>query len=84
MLWAEKGRNQGKALEFKERLVECVVYTAQELVRRRRLSEAEEVMAEGREYAKRYGIEELEFHLSLLEREVEAVRRRRREAAQAS
>jgi len=26
--WAEKGGNSHKALEFKEKLVECIIYTS--------------------------------------------------------
>jgi hypothetical protein len=32
--WAEKEGNSYKALEFKEKLVECIVYTAQEKISR--------------------------------------------------
>ncbi|MCC6019966.1 MAG: hypothetical protein LM577_01150 [Thermoproteaceae archaeon] len=81
--WAEREGNSRKALEFKEKLVECVVYTAQERVRRGKLDEAEEILKYGREAAKRLVIEELEFHVSLIEREIARVRELRRARASA-
>lgn len=41
--WAEKSGNTQKTLEFKEKLVECVVYTALEKVKKGRIKEAEEL-----------------------------------------
>jgi len=81
--WAEKEGNSYKALEFKEKLVECIVYTAQEKVSKGRLREAEELLKYGRDVAKRLGIEELSFHISLLEKEIAKVRERRRAQVQA-
>ncbi|ACB40424.1 hypothetical protein [Pyrobaculum neutrophilum] len=82
--WAEKNGNKLKALEFKEKLVECIVYTAREKVARRELAEAEELIKYGKEAAKRFGIEELSFHLSLLEKEIAKIRERRRAQAQST
>ncbi|MGC9050738.1 hypothetical protein [Pyrobaculum sp.] len=82
IMWAEKEGNSAKALEFKEKLVECIVYTAYEKVRKKRLEEAEEFVKYGREVAKKFAIEELGFHLSLIEREVARIRERRKAAAQ--
>jgi hypothetical protein len=81
--WAEKEGNSYKALEFKEKLVECVVYTAQEKVSKGKLREAEELLKYGKDVAKRLGIEELSFHISLLERKIAKVRERRKAQAQA-
>jgi hypothetical protein len=79
--WAEKEGNSYKALEFKEKLVECIVYTAQEKIIKGKLREAEELLKYGKDVAKRLGIEELSFHISLLERQA-AEKRERRKAAQ--
>lgn len=76
--WAEKEGNTAKALEFKEKLVECVVYTAYEKARRGKLKELSEILKYGREVAKKYAIEELAFHLSLIEKEAEKIRERRK------
>ncbi|MEM0484084.1 MAG: hypothetical protein QW434_05240 [Pyrobaculum sp.] len=76
--WAEKEGNSYKALEFKEKLVECIVYTALEKVRRKKLAEAEELIKYGREVAKKFAIEELNFHISLIEKEVAKIRERRK------
>ncbi len=81
--WAEKEGNSYKALEFKEKLVECVVYTAQEKVSKGKLREAEELLKYGKDVAKRLGIEELNFHISLLEKKIAKVRERRKAQAQA-
>jgi len=81
--WAEKGGNSHKALEFKEKLVECIIYTAQEKVRKGKLREAEELLKYGKDVAKRLGIEELSFHISLLEKEIAEVRERRKAQTQA-
>ena len=81
--WAEKEGNKWKALEFKEKLVECLVYTAAERVKKGKLGEAEELLKYGRDVAKRLGIEELSFHISLLEREIAKIRERRKAQAQA-
>jgi len=70
-------------LEFKEKLVECVVYTAQEKVSKGKLREAEELLKYGKDVAKRLGIEELSFHISLLERKIAKVRERRKAQTQA-
>ncbi|MEZ0319317.1 MAG: hypothetical protein ABWK05_04900 [Pyrobaculum sp.] len=83
VVWADKEGNKQKALEFKEKLVECIVYTATERVRKGRLKEAEELLKYGRDVAKRLGIEELSFHISLLEKEIARVRERRKAQAQA-
>lgn len=80
--WAEKEGNVAKALEFKEKLVECVVYAAYEKVRKKRLDEAEELIKHGRDLAKKFAIEELSFHLSLIEKETAKIRERRKAAAQ--
>ncbi len=80
MQWAEKQGNKAKALEFKEKLVECIVYQVQSLVAERELDEAEALIKQGRDIAKRYGIEELAFHLDLNERKIKAIRERRAKA----
>ncbi|ABL87799.1 conserved hypothetical protein [Pyrobaculum islandicum DSM 4184] len=80
--WAEKDGNNYKALEFKEKLVECIIYTATEKVKRKKLAEAEELIKYGREVAKKFGIEELNFHLSLLEKEINKIRERRKAQTQ--
>jgi hypothetical protein len=81
--WAEKGGNSHKALEFKEKLAECIIYTAQEKVRKGKLREAEELLKYGKDVAKRLGIEELSFHISLLEKKIAEVRERRKAQTQA-
>jgi hypothetical protein len=81
--WAEKEGNSYKALEFKEKLVECIVYTAQEKISRGKLREAEELLKYGKDVAKRLNIEELSFHISLLEKQAAEKRERRRAQAQA-
>lgn len=61
-------------LEVRERLVECIVYGAQELVSRGRvvdLEEAEELLKYGDEVSSRYSIPELRFHVELLRRRIE-------------
>lgn len=78
--WAEKNGNKEKALEFKEKLVECIVYTATEAVKRGRVRDAEDLLKYGKDVAKKLGIEELAFHISLIEKEI-AKRRERRKAA---
>jgi uncharacterized small protein (DUF1192 family) len=70
-------------LEFKEKLVECIIYTAQEKVTKGKLREAEELLKYGKDVAKRLGIEELSFHISLLEKEIAEVRERRKAQTQA-
>lgn len=80
--WAEKEGNSAKALEFREKLAECIVYTAMEKARKGDLAEAEALVKYGREAAKKFGIEELSFHLSLIEKEIEKKRERRKAVAQ--
>ncbi len=84
MQLAERQNNKAKALEFKEKLVECLVYQTQSLIAERRLDEAEELIKQGRDLAKKYGIEELSFHLDLNERKIKEIRERRAARAQAS
>lgn len=65
---AEREGNKEKALEFRERLVECVIYTAQELIARGRsrdLDEAEELLKYGEDVGNKLGINELLFHVNL-------------------
>lgn len=81
---AERQNNKTKALEFKEKLVECLVYQVQSLIAERKLDEAEELIKQGRDIAKRYGIEELSFHLDLNERRIKEIRERRAAKAQTS
>lgn len=71
---AEKAGNKEKALEFREKFVECIVYTVQSLVSAKRLDEAEELVKRGLEAAKAYGIEELGFHMELNRKRIEAIR----------
>ncbi|ADN51086.1 hypothetical protein [Vulcanisaeta distributa] len=78
---AEREGNKEKALEFREKLVECVVYTAQELIARGRsrdLDEAEELLKYGEEVGNKLGINELLFHVNLLRKRIEEKRERRR------
>jgi len=78
--WAEKGGNSYKALEFREKLVECIVYTATEKVKKKKLDEAEELLKYGKDVAKKFNIEELNFHIALLEKEISKIRQRRAQA----
>ncbi len=71
---ALKDGNELKALEFKEKLVECIVYTLQHLVAEKEIDEAERLMEYGREVAKKYGISELSFHLDLIQAEINRIR----------
>ncbi len=83
--WAESEGNKEKALEFKEKLVECIVYTAQELIARgkaRDLARAEEILRYGEDVGKRLGINELLFHVNLLRKRIAEKRERKRQAAQ--
>ena len=66
--------NQLKALEFKEKLVECIVYSLWHLVREKELDQADELMKYGREVARKYSIPELEFHLNLIQDEINRIR----------
>jgi hypothetical protein len=78
---AEKEGNKEKVLEFKEKLVECIVYTAQELIARGRsvdLDYAEELLKYGEDVGKRLGIGELDFHVNLLRNRISEKRERRR------
>ncbi|MEZ0248580.1 MAG: hypothetical protein ABWJ97_04845 [Thermoproteus sp.] len=81
MQQAERQGNAAKALELKEKMVECIVYQVQSLVAERRLDEAEALIKQGRELAKKYGIEELSFHLGLNEKRIGEIRERRAKAA---
>ncbi len=72
--WAVEQGNELKALEFKEKLVECIVYSLWHLVREKELSEAEELLKYGYDVAKRYNIPELEFHLGLVQEEINRIR----------
>jgi len=80
IVWAEKGGNSYKALEFKEKLVECIIYTATEKVKKKKLDEAEELLKYGKDMAKKFNIEELNFHIALLEKEIVKIRQRRAQA----
>jgi len=80
IVWAEKGGNNYKALEFKEKLVECIIYTATEKVKKKKLDEAEELLKYGKDMAKKFNIEELNFHIALLEKEIAKIRQRRAQA----
>ncbi|ADY02441.1 hypothetical protein VMUT_2245 [Vulcanisaeta moutnovskia 768-28] len=78
---AEREGNKEKALEFREKLVECVVYMAQGLIARGRsrdLDEAEELLKYGDEVGNKLGINELLFHVNLLRKKIEEKRERRR------
>ncbi|MFN3804722.1 MAG: hypothetical protein ACK4SY_06675 [Pyrobaculum sp.] len=75
---AERGGNSHKALEFKEKLVECIVYTAQEMIRRGKIKDAAQVIKYGKEAASRLAIEELNFHISLMEKEMAKILERRK------
>ena len=77
----ERDGNKEKSLEFREKLVECIVYTAQELITRGRsrdLDEAEELLKYGEDVGNKLGINELLFHVNLLRRRIEEKRERRR------
>ena len=78
---ADREGNKEKALEFREKLVECIVYTAQELIARGRsrdLDEAEELLKYGEDVGNKLGINELLFHVNLLRKRIEEKRERRR------
>ncbi|GAB6944926.1 hypothetical protein [Vulcanisaeta sp. JCM 14467] len=78
---AEREGNKEKALEFREKLVECIVYTAQELIARgrsRNLDETEELLKYGEDVGNKLGINELLFHINLLRKRIEEKRARRR------
>ncbi len=66
--------NEVKALEFREKLVECIVYSLWNLVREKELAEAESLFRYGMEVAKKYNIPELEFHLGLIQDEINRIR----------
>ena len=66
--------NEVKALEFREKLVECIVYSLWNLVREKELTEAESLFRYGMEVAKKYNIPELEFHLGLIRDEINRIR----------
>ncbi len=66
--------NEVKALEFREKLVECIVYSLWNLVREKELTEAESLFRYGMEVAKKYNIPELEFHLGLIQDEINRIR----------
>ena len=67
--WALAQGNQLKALEFKEKLVECVVYS---LEQSRRLDDVAKALIEyGLDVAKRLNIPELEFHVDRLRKKLE-------------
>ena len=77
--WAMQNGNQLKALEFKEKLVECVVYSLEQA---RRLDEEAKALIEyGLDAARRLGIPELEFHVNRLRRRLEEREARIRGAA---
>lgn len=84
MLKMEREGNTYKALEFKERLVECIVYTLQELVARGDLKAARKFLERGEEIAARYNIRELAFHLSLNRKRMEEIEAKRRAQRPAS
>ncbi|MFB6469998.1 MAG: hypothetical protein TU36_001995 [Vulcanisaeta sp. AZ3] len=78
---AEKTGNKEKALEFREKLVECIVYTVQELIAKGRsedLRDAEELLKYGEDVGNRLGISELQFHVNLLRKRIEEKRERRK------
>ena len=61
--------------------MECIVYTAQELIARGRssdLDEAEELLKYGEDVGNKLGISELLFHINLLRKRIEEKRERRR------
>ncbi len=66
--------NREKALEFKEKLVECIVYSLWQLVRNKELREAAELVKYGREVSEKYNIPELKFHLDLIQEEINRIR----------
>ncbi len=66
--------NKEKALEFKEKLVECIVYSLWHLVREKELREAAELMKYGREVSEKYNIPELKFHLDLIQDEINRIK----------
>ncbi len=66
--------NREKALEFKEKLVECIVYSLWSLVRDKELKLAEELVKYGLEVADKYEIPELKFHIGLIQEEIARIR----------
>jgi len=68
-------------LNLKERLIECIVYSTQELISRGKssdLEEAEALLRYGEEVSRKYNIVELTFHTQLLRKKLEEKRARRR------
>ena len=80
MLRMEGEGNAYKALEFKEKLVECIVYTLQEHVAKGDLKTARMYLERGEEVAQKYNIPELAFHIALNRKRVEDIAARRRQA----
>jgi len=76
--WALTQGNQFKALEFKEKLVECIVYSLEQA--RRLDDEAKSLIEYGLDVAKRLNIPELEFHVDRLRKRLEERERRIRAA----
>ncbi|OYT25551.1 MAG: hypothetical protein B6V02_03360 [Thermoprotei archaeon ex4572_64] len=65
--------NNEKALEFKEKLVECIVYSISSLLAEKNLRKVNELMEYGMEVSRKYNIPELEFHLKLAQKEIERI-----------
>ncbi len=70
---AIKENNQFQQLKFREKLAECIVYTARSLISEREFDELDELMKYGLDIAKKYNMPELEFQLKLIDEERQRV-----------
>jgi len=65
---AVKANNAANQLKFKEKLVECIVYTARLMIREDE-DAYRDIVNYGMEVAKKYNIPEVEYHLKIIEAE---------------
>lgn len=70
---AVKANNAVNQLKFKEKLTECVVYTARLMIKEDE-DAYREIANYGMEIAKKYNIPEIEYYLKIIEDEVKAAR----------
>lgn len=66
--YAIKTNNAFNQLKFKEKLVECIVYTARLMIKHDK-DAYREIINYGLEVAKKYNIPEVEYHLKIIEAE---------------
>ncbi|ABW02802.1 hypothetical protein [Caldivirga maquilingensis] len=72
---AVKANNAVNQLKFKEKLTECVVYTARLMIKESE-DEYREIADYGMEVAKKYNIPEIEYYLRIIENEAKATKAR--------